>query len=418
MNILLITDVYVPNANSSAVLMRDLALDLVGKGHNVWVLTLLESNNKEPEVNFGISREHGITVIRAMNFKKKGVGNIRRGISEVALPYMMVRAFQKYFRDNTLDLIISYSPPITLDKVIKRIKKRYSSKVYLVVRDIFPQSARDVGALKNGFIYKYFKRVESNLYDESDYIGVQSQGDYDSLYKVNGKLKQKFEVLYNWIDITPYQKSINTDFRTDLGLKDKIVCLYAGNIGEYQELEFLFELIKINIEKKDIVFLIVGSGSQSQDLRAKYGYLSNAIFKEFISPEQYPDLVKQCDIGLINLNRNLTIQNIPGKLLGYWSAKLPVLASVNPGNDLYEIVEEANGGFCSITGNISQYISNFDKLASNKETRQKLGLSGYTYLLTNFAVDSATNKILKHFTSKCNQENSKYTNYEKESNNV
>jgi glycosyltransferase involved in cell wall biosynthesis len=400
MNVLLITDVYVPNANSSAVLMRDLALKLVEKGHNVWVLTLLDSNTKDTKVKFGITKEQGITVLRAKNFKKKGVGYIRRGISEVALPYTMVRAFHKYFRHNTLDLIISYSPPITLDKVIRKIKKRYMCKTYLVLRDIFPQCAKDVGALKNGFIYKYFKRVESQLYNVSDYIGVQSQRDYDSLYKVSKKLKEKSEVLYNWIDVTPYHKSSKIDFRAELGLQDKIVCLYAGNIGRYQELEFLFELIKINMAKKDVVFLIVGSGSHSQELRGKYEHLSNVIFKEFINPEQYPDLVKQCDIGLINLNRNLTIQNIPGKLLGYWSAKLPVLASVNLGNDLNEIIEEANGGFCSVTGNLSEYISNFDKLASNKETRLKLGLSGYTYLLNNFAVDSATNKILEHFTRK------------------
>ena len=226
---------------------------------------------------------------------------------------------------------------------------------------------------------------------------MQSANDLKTVLNNYGMLKGKVELKYNWIDVSPYEKKIERDFRCEFGLGDKIVCLYAGNIGKYQELSFLFEIIKLNQDKKNVVFLIVGSGSESLGLREIHGTLENVIFQEFISPEHYPDLVRQCDIGLINLNRNLTVHNIPGKLMGYWSAKLPVLASINHGNDLQDLIIDAKGGLCSITGDINLYNDNFNKLFNSKELRKEQGMSGYQYVQEHFSVDRARDKILKHF---------------------
>ncbi len=396
MNILIVTDVYIPNANSSAVLLRDLASSFRKKNINVYVLALQESNtsmtNAEPE-----TAENEVKILRVKNLKKKNVGMIRRGLSEVLLPYFLYRGYRKHLSKVNPDIIICYSPPITLERTVRRLKNKYNSKVYLVLRDVFPQCARDVGALKQEFIFKYFKRIERQLYRASDYIGVQSSSDLKSVQNNEGILKEKVQLLYNWIDFSPYQKKIERDFRSEFALENKIVCLYAGNIGKYQELSFLFELIKLNKNKEDVVFLIVGSGSEGKELRDTYSDYKNVVFKEFIDPKQYPDLVRQCDIGLINLNRSLTVQNIPGKLMGYWCSKLPVLASINPGNDLLGIMKEAGGGLCSITGELDQYNDNFNRLCTDKELRDEMGMSGYLYAKEHFAVDKARDKILKHF---------------------
>jgi len=397
MNILIVTDVYTPNANSSAVLMRDLALSLVKKNFNVHVLTLLEANTLETKSYASITEEEGVKVLRVRNIRKKTVGKIRRGLSELLLPYIMYRGFQKYFKNDRPDLIICYSPPITLEKTVNRLKRKYGPKTYLVLRDLFPQCALDVGVLKPGIIFNSFKEIENKLYEVSDYIGVQSLSDLKTITNTTCKLREKVELLYNWVDVAQYEKIIKKDFRREFGLQNKIVCLYAGNIGEYQELGFLFELIKLNFNRTDVVFLIVGSGSQSRELRDEYGDLDNVMFQEFVCPELYPDLVRQCDIGLINLSRSLTIQNIPGKLLGYWSSKLPVLASLNPNNDLQDIIKDADGGLCSVTGDLLQYNDNFNRLCDDMVLRDNQGASGYLYTKKHFSVDNARDTILKHF---------------------
>jgi glycosyltransferase involved in cell wall biosynthesis len=397
MNVLIITDVYIPNANSSAVLMKDLALSLVKKNINVYVLTLRESNTFKRQKEEPVTEEDGVKVLRVENLKKKKVGMIRRGLSEVLLPHLLYRGYRKYLSNVKPDVIICYSPPITLERTVRKLKKKYAAKTYLVLRDVFPQCARDVGALKQDLVFNFFKKIESQLYKVSDYIGVQSLSDLKSVSNNKSISKKKVELLYNWIDSTPFERKIKKDFRREFGLEGKIVCLYAGNIGMYQELDFLMELVKLNKENNSVVFLIVGSGSESQQLRDKYGHLENIVFKDFINPEQYPDLVRQCDIGLINLNRNLTVQNIPGKLMGYWCSRLPVLASINPGNDLLEMMRDANGGLCSITGDLNQYNENFNRLQQDKELREKMGMSGYLYAIQHFSVDNSRERILEHF---------------------
>lgn len=397
MNILIITDVYVPNANSSAVLMRDLALSLVKRNMSVDVLTLLETNISNDEIKDSVKEEDGVRVLRVENLRKKKVGLIRRGLSEIFLPYLFYRKFRQCLSSREPELIICYAQPITLERTLKKIKKKYGSKIYLILRDVFPQCAVDVGALKEGLIFNYFKRIERKLYTVSDFIGVQSANDLKTVLNNYGMLKEKFELKYNWIDVAPFEAKIKRNFRSEFGLEDKIVCIYAGNIGKYQELSFLFELIELNQDKTNVVFLIVGGGSESSKLRDRYGHLSNVVFQEFVSPEQYPDLVRQCDIGLINLNRGLTVHNIPGKLMGYWSAKLSVLASINPGNDLMELINEANGGLCSITGDLRLYNDNFNRLLKDKAFRESQGMSGYSYVQEHFAVDKARDRILEHF---------------------
>ena len=397
MNILIISDVYVPNANSSAVLMKDLALSLAKSDISVDILTLSETNTSIMKTHNSLTEEDGVRVLRVNNLKKKKVGLIRRGLSETLLPYFFYKGFHKYLSHKKPDLIICYAQPITLQSTLNKIKKKYGSKVYLVLRDVFPQCARDVGALKHKIVYNYFKGIEKKLYKVSDYIGVQSANDLKTVLNDYDFIEGKVELLNNWIDVSPYETRIERDFRREFGLENKIVCLFAGNIGKYQELSFLFELIKLNQDKHDVVFLIVGSGSESRELRDTYGHLKNVLFKEFIDPKQYIDLVRQCDIGLINLNRKLTIQNIPGKLLGYWSSKLPVLASINPGNNLQEIIKDANGGLCSITGDLRQYDDNFYRLCNDNALREKQGMSGYLYVQEHFSVDNAVDRILKHF---------------------
>ena len=182
--------------------------------------------------------------------------------------------------------------------------------------------------------------------------------------------------MYNWIDTSDYTSTTSGYYRELFNLGDKLVCLYAGNIGKYQELDFLLELAKENQDKSDLIFLIVGSGSEKERLINKYSCLNNVVFTDFISPESYPKLVRECDIGLINLNRDLTIQNVPGKMLGYWAAKIPVLASVNVGNDVAKIIEDSNGGLYSITGDFEEYNANFNRLYEDGILRKRNGESG------------------------------------------
>ena len=102
---------------------------------------------------------------------------------------MMVNDFFNYFADIKFDLILYSTPPITFYKAIEYVKKRDGAKTYLLLKDIFPQNAVDLGMMSKtglkGLIYKYFRKKEKKLYAISDKIGCMSQANVDYVLKHN-----------------------------------------------------------------------------------------------------------------------------------------------------------------------------------------------------------------------------------------
>ena len=90
------------------------------------------------------------------------------------------RAIKKYLSDVKIDLVLYPTPPITFANTIAYIKKRDGAYAYLMLKDIFPAGAVDLGALKKtglkGVIYRYFRKKEKYLYRISDKIGCMSRG--------------------------------------------------------------------------------------------------------------------------------------------------------------------------------------------------------------------------------------------------
>jgi glycosyltransferase involved in cell wall biosynthesis len=307
---------------------------------------------------------------------------------------------QKYFSNIKFDLVIYFTPPITLAPVVKYIKKRDKCRSYLVLRDIFPQGIRDLGLLNNQLLFNYFRRKEKQLYDLSDYIGCMSDGNIRYVLKHNNVDENKLEILYNWGKITYDNESIGVNYRKKYGLGSKFVAVFGGNIGLPQELEFLLKLAKEYKERDDIVFLIVGKGAEKQRMIniVKSEKLSNVIIKDMMQRDEYDSLLKQCNVGLINLNRKFTIPNIPSKTVAYFKASIPILASTDKNTDYKDLLlKEARAGLWSETGDLKTYKNNFEKLFNNKKLREELGNNGRKYFEKNLSVEKAYQTIIKHF---------------------
>jgi len=109
-------------------------------------------------------------------------------------------------------------------------------------------------------------------------------------------------------------------------------------------------------------------------------------------------LMKQCDIGLINLSRKFTIPNIPSKTIAYFKACIPILASTDKNTDYKDLlIKKAKAGLWSETGDLKTYKSNFDKLFNDKKLREELGRNGRRFLEENLSVEKAYQIIMKHF---------------------
>lgn len=394
MRILLLVVYYLPSTMSSAKLIHDLAVEFLRLGHDPVIVAPDENLVKDSE----LSNENGIKVFRIRTGKIKNSSRVIRGFNEARLSKLIWQKGRSFFKENPCDLIIYYSPTIFFGKLVKRLKKLFSCPSYLVLRDIFPQWALDTGVFKKGIIYTYFKFIERQNYEAADIIGVQSPANL-RYFEENRLAKQfQLEVFYNWTTLR--EENIRTGtYREQLGLQEKVVFFYGGNIGVAQDIDNLIRLAKKMKHDEAAYFLIVGGGSEVPRLRAEISSsgLTNIAIHDPVGQQEYLSMLSEFDVGLISLDRSLKTQNFPGKLLGYMYHSMPILASINPGNDLKSLLEDQEAGLVCFNGEDEVLAENAMKLLVNANLRRRLGRNARSLLENTFSVSRAAGQILAHF---------------------
>ena len=299
--------------------------------------------------------------------------------------------FKKYFSKHRFDLVVTPTPPITFVDIVAWLKKKYPLQSYLILRDIFPQNARDLEMMKNALLFSYFRRQEKKLYRYSDYIGCMSQGNIDYVIKHNPEVNpKKLSLLPNWQKVYPLAEK-NEKVKAKYGLAGKYIAIFGGNIGEPQKIENIVALANEYRNNNSIVFLIIGSGTRKkylEQLVIDYG-LNNIIIKDQLPRADYQELVCNADVGLISLNEKFTIPNIPSKTLSYFNAKVPILAAIDANTDYGKILELSGSGLWSVTGDIKKYKDNFDRLYNEPVLRTQMGENGYAYLVRHLTPEMA-----------------------------
>lgn len=384
MNILFLMISY-PDVNENSSMYTDLAQEFASKGYEVYVAVA------NGPYKTSLNTEGGIKVLRVKTLELYNTGVIKKGLANVLLPYQVSKGIEKYIQDFHFDAVIVSTPPITYLNTVEKFKKKFNSRIYLILRDIFPQNARDLGIIRNPILFNYFRRKERKLYFISDYIGCMSAGNIDYIVQHNPEvIRKKLHLLPNWKKVMEYTLP-NLALKRELGLENKFIALYGGNFGKPQQIEFILDLANELINLEDVVFLLIGNGSEKQriiELVAKRK-IFNVLIKDSLPRDQYQELVKICDIGLVNISDKFTIPNIPSRTLSYWEAKIPVLAAIDKNTDFSTILEESGSGLWSIAGDLNTYKQNFKELYYNNELRMSMGEKGYNYLKENCTTSNA-----------------------------
>jgi len=124
--------------------------------------------------------------------------------------------------------------------------------------------------------------------------------------------------------------------------------------------------------------------------------LDNIQILPAVSQEEYLSMISEFDVGLISLDARFTTHNIPGKLLSYLYWGLPVLGSVNPGNDLFDLLNKNQAGVCLVNGDEDNLIAAAQRLADNPDLRSEMGRNARRLLEQTFSVQLAANQIMEH----------------------
>jgi glycosyltransferase involved in cell wall biosynthesis len=359
MRIALITDTFPPLRTSGAVQLRDLSREFARQGHALTVLL----PSPDQKVPWALEDFDGVQVLRLKAPRTKDIGYIRRTLGEFAMPFAMLRQFRKSpLSSEPWGGVVWYAPSIFHGPLASALKKCSGCKGYLIIRDIFPEWAVDMGLMGQGLPYRFFDAVARYQYSVADVIGVQTPGNSGYFKKWQQQPGRKLEVLQNWLD-NPAQARCGIRLN-ETALAGRKVFVYAGNMGIAQGMDILLDLAEKMRERPDVGFLFVGRGSDAARLKnsGKERKLDNVLFYDEIHPDEIPDLYAQCSVGIVALDPRHKSHNIPGKFLTYMQSGLPVLANVNAGNDLAKLIRDEQVGQVCESNQVGELLQLTDKL--------------------------------------------------------
>lgn len=440
MNVIFLTLARIENIE-----VRNLYADLMRKfrneGHSVYIVTPCERRLGQ-ETTLVDSKGVKVLNVRTLNIQKTNV--VEKGLGTLLIENQYKAAIKKYLGDVTFDLILYSTPPITFPKVIEYLKRTNpAAKSYLLLKDIFPQNAVDLGMMPGASfkfqvssvkswvsfgkyqLYKMFRRKEKRLYALSDYIGCMSPANVRYVIEHNPEVDPaKVEVAPNSIEAPcpPKGENFENESEGDKVLRenneryhirkkynlplDKPVFIYGGNLGKPQGIPFLVGCLEANAHREDCHFVVVGNGTEFPRLKEWYGSLReksqnnlnqnlSITLMEGLPKEEYDQLVRSCDVGLIFLDHRFTIPNYPSRLLSYLENKMPVLCATDPNTDMGRIAEENGYGFWCESVRPEDFTALVDKMLA--ADRKEMGEKGYEFLRKNYTVENTYNAVMRHF---------------------
>jgi glycosyltransferase involved in cell wall biosynthesis len=391
MRIALIADTFPPLRTSGAVQLRDLSREFARQGHDVTVL-LPSPGQRDPWL---LEKVDDLKVLRLRAPRTKDIGYVRRTLGELAMPFAMLRQFRRSpLARERWDGVVWYAPSIFHGPLAGALKARSGCKGYLIIRDIFPEWAVDMGLMGRGLTYRFFDAVARYQYSVADVIGVQTPGNKSYFERWQKQEGRSLEVLQNWLDRPAQVRcSIRVSETTLVGRK---VFVYAGNMGVAQGVDILLDLAERLRSRTDVGLLFVGRGSDAARLKsaALDRQLDNVLFFDEIHPDEIPDLYAQCSAGLVALDPRHKSHNIPGKFLTYMQSGLPVLATVNFGNDLAQMIRDEQVGQVCENHQVDDLLQRAEKLLAQIESEGDLPARCRSLFEREFSVARAVRQIV------------------------
>ena len=399
MNILFLTISRLSDINGRGI-YTDLMREFIRRGHKVYIASPTERRYGKP-THLIEADDCQILKIKTLNIQKTNV--VEKGIGTLMLEDQFYKAINKHWRDVKFDLILYSTPPITFNKVISRLKKRNRARTYLMLKDIFPQNAVDLGMFGKGSIfYKMFRAKERKLYQLSDKIGCMSTANCQYVIDHNPEVdKGKVELCPNAVELQPFipiTEAEKKELRNKLNIPaDKVLSVYGGNLGKPQGIDFLIEVLKSNEKRDNSFMLIVGSGTEFGKLKHWFdeNKPQNSALYAALPKAEYDRLIRCADIGLIFLDYRFTIPNFPSRLLSYLEAAIPVMIASDPNSDQGSMAAANGFGLWAESNDLAAFDRQFDRLLAPASHRATLGQTGRAFLEANYPIEVPADAVLK-----------------------
>lgn len=400
LNILFISIGWMSNLEESS-LYSDLLRHFRDQGHQVYVVCQREKRQgKETSMDI----ESGIRVLRVKTGNITKTGLIEKGISTLQIGRQFTKGIEKFFAGVDFDIVLYSTPPVTSFSTVRQLKKRSGSFCYLMLKDIFPQNAVDIGMLRKdlsikGLIYRYFKCVEKNLYAVSDHIGCMSPGNVKYLLENQKELDgSKLGLCPNTIDPQNAVYQDRAELRDRWRIpKDKMVVLYGGNFGKPQDVDFIIQSLDECRDLDEVFFIMCGSGTDFYKIEEYGKKHDHVLVISYLEKAKYLEIIRLSDVGLIFLDKRFTIPNIPSRILDYMNHSIPVIALTDRNTDLREIIADGDFGWWGESNDPGRLRSILTGILEQSEILEQKGDHAKQYLQEHYRTQIAYLSIIEAY---------------------
>lgn len=393
MHVLFLTDNFPPEVNAPASRTFEHCREWVKAGHTVTVVTCAP-NFPKGKVFDGYRNKlwqtetvEGIRVIRVWSYITANEGFLRRVLDYQS--YMLSAIVASVFV-RKVDLIIGTSPQF-FTACAAYVVSRYKFRPYIFeLRDLWPESIKAVGAMKNERAIRFLEWIEMFLYRKAAKVVSVTRSFKDILVR-RGIDGGKIEVITNGVDISQFKpRPKDPELTAKLGMTGKFVAGYIGTHGLAHGLETLLEAAE-RLRGQDFVFLFLGDGARKEALKqmAAEKKLDNVVFIDSVPKADVARYWSLLDVSVIHLKKtDLFTTVIPSKLFESMGMGLPVLHGVE--GESADIVREEGAGIPFEPENADELCAALQRLKSNPaeldEFRARCLKGAQNYDRTNLAL--------------------------------
>ena len=383
--------------------INDLCIGLKNSGHSVVVLTAKPNYPKGeffPGYSFfKKSKEEykGIKVYRSPIIPRGNASGF--GLFLNYTSFVIFGFFKLFFIKEKFDKIFVYAPsPITVGYLGIVASFIFRAKPFLWVHDLWPESVKDAGGIKNKFLLFMVDLMTKSIYYFYDNILVQSPSF--KYYLLDQGVSEDKIIFYPYYAENFYKVvKENSEIKSMFGTGLKII--FAGNIGVAQSFDTIIDAAKIlAIKLKNFKFIIIGDGRDRKRVQKKIADNSLIDYFKFLGshpPEKMPVFFASADALLVSLkDTKIFSMTIPGKLQSYFACGKPIIASLNGIGA--KLVEESKSGFTAKAEDaqsLAESVYKFSKLSSAQ--KKELGKNARIYYEKEFERSRLIKRLIDIF---------------------
>ena len=374
MKVLFLDAYYEPEQIAFTHLENDLIQGLINEGHTVHIICPIPTRG----INAKIAKKYS-KIKHQSRFKGKVKIDRFWAPQEVKNPILRairyfwcnIRTYQIGKTIKNIDVVFANSTPPTQGLVAGIVAKKLGVPFIYSLQDIFPDSLVTTGlSSEKSITYKIGRLVENATYKKCKKIIVISNSMKDNLLK-KGIDSSKISVISNWIDtdaIKPVKREENKLF-DEFGIdRNKFIVLYAGNFGQAQGAEIIFEVAEKLLDNKDIFFVIFGGGSGFETAKKRAQSLPTVFIHPLLSQDRVSEVYSMGDVALITCKKGVGRSGMPSKTWSIMACNTPILACFDVDSEMYQILTRTRVGKCIEAENKDALIEELQFLKRNRKS--------------------------------------------------